>query len=84
MFVCVYIHASTVSRLTLSDTSRLKTLIMMTAAEISSGLADHAHRYAMTHADSALRPCSAIKEEMSGIAQVCGSINVRPKNSLFG
>lgn len=52
---------------------------MMTAAEISSGLADHAHRYAMTHADSALRPCSAIKEEMSGIAQVCGSINVQPK-----
>lgn len=58
------------NRLTLSDTSRLKTLIMMTAAEISSGLADHAHRYAMTHADSALRPCSAIKEEMSGIAQL--------------
>lgn len=58
------------NRLALSDTSRLKTLIMMTAAEISGNLADHAHRYAMTHAAGALRPCSAIKEEMSGIAQL--------------
>lgn len=52
---------------------------MMTAAEISGNLADHAHRYAMTHAAGALRPCSAIKEEMSGIAQVCDSINIADK-----
>lgn len=43
---------------------------MITAAEISGSLADTAHRYAMTYSGAMLSPCSALKEEMFGIAQV--------------
>lgn len=58
------------NRVLFSDTNRLRTLVMITAAEISGSLADTAHRYAMTYSGAMLSPCSALKEEMFGIAQL--------------
>jgi hypothetical protein len=56
--------------LSLADVVRLETLVQMLASESSSQLSDYGHRYAMTHAASTLRPCSATRELMSGMTQV--------------
>ena len=56
--------------LSLSDMSRLQVLLMMSAADMSNGLSDHAHRYAMMRAGSRLVPSYASLEMMSGVSQV--------------
>ena len=59
--------------LDMSDKDRLKTLLMMSAAEASAGLSEGGHRYAMTHAAGSLSPCAATRELLSGMTQVRGS-----------
>ena len=54
----------------LGDTDRLRTLIMMSAAELSSSIVDAGHSYAMTHSASSLTASCQLKEDMSGMAQV--------------
>lgn len=46
------------------------TLVMMSAAEMASSIANSGHMYAMTHASSALSAPNALREEVGGLAQV--------------
>ncbi|ELU02149.1 hypothetical protein CAPTEDRAFT_179632 [Capitella teleta] len=58
------------TRLTLTQERRLMTLVMMSAAEMASSIANSGHMYAMTHASSALSAPNALREEVGGLAQV--------------
>lgn len=58
------------------DVERIRTLVMMLAADMANSVADSGHAYAMSYSSSQLTPAAALTEKFSGLQQVGNGLYV--------